>query len=106
MSAGHTFDLRNSIRFPLHLQVKLKTPAGEFHAKTTDISSGGVLFQIDSAIEVGSPVEFAIEMPAAMLGTDQPVQVMCVGRVVRCSDAAASGKNVAVAIDEYHFQRL
>ena len=28
MSAGHQFDFRNSIRFPLHLQVTLKTPAG------------------------------------------------------------------------------
>jgi len=104
MSAGHQSDLRNSVRFPLHLQVTLKTPAGEFHARTTDISAGGILFHLDSAIEVGSPVEFAIQMPANMLGTAQAVQVMCAGRVVRCSQYM-SGHTVAVAIDEYHFKR-
>ena len=105
MSAGHQFDLRNSIRFPLHLQVTLKTPAGEFRAKTTDISAGGILFQIDSDIAVGSPVEFSIEMPVEVLGSSHPVLVMCVGRVVRCSQEA-SGRSIAVVIDEYHFKRL
>ena len=105
MSAGHQFDLRNSIRFPLHLQVTLKTPTGEYHAKTTDISAGGILFQLESEIEVGSPVEFAIEMPVEILGTSHPVLVMCVGRVVRCSEQD-SLRSVAVVIDEYHFKRL
>jgi hypothetical protein len=105
MSAGHQSELRNSIRFPLHLQVTLKTPTGEYHAKTTDISAGGILFQIDSEIEVGSPVEFSIEMPVEVLGTTHPVMVMCVGRVVRCSEEA-SVRSVAVVIDEYHFKRL
>lgn len=105
MSAGHHFDLRNSIRFPLHLPVTLKTPQGEFHAKTTDISSGGISFQIDSEIEVGSPVEFFIEMPAEVLGTSHPVTVMCIGRVVRCAEESSS-KSVAVVIDEYHFKRI
>ncbi len=63
MSAGHQSDFRNSIRFPLHLQVTLKTPTAEYHAKTTDISAGGILFHTETDIEVGSPVEFTIEMP-------------------------------------------
>lgn len=104
MSAGHQSELRNSVRFPLHLQVTLKTPAGAFRAKTTDISAGGILFHLEAPIEVGSPVEFAIEMPGEMLGVAQAVQVMCVGRVVRCSQDL-SGHTVAVAIDEYHFKR-
>jgi len=105
MSADHQFDLRNSIRFPLHLQVTLKTPEGEYRAKTTDISAGGILFQIESEIAVGSPVEFSIEMPVEVLGSSLPVLVMCVGRVVRCSEEA-TGRSVAVVIDEYHFKRL
>lgn len=104
MSAGHQSDLRNSVRFPLHLQVTLKTPAGQFFARTTDISAGGILFHLDLPIEVGSTVEFSIQMPAEMLGTTQAVQVMCAGRVVRCS-RDMSGHTVAVAIDEYHFKR-
>ena len=105
MSAGHQFDFRNSTRFPLHLQVTLKTPNGEYHAKTTDISAGGILFQLDSDIEVGTPVEFTIEMPVEVMGTGQPVQVMCVGRVVRCSEEG-TGRSVAVVIDEYRFKRV
>jgi hypothetical protein len=105
MSAGHQFDFRNSIRFPLHLQVTLKTPDGEYHAKTTDISAGGISFQMESRIEVGTPVEFAIEMPIDVVGPGQPVMVLCAGRVVRCSEEV-SGQSVAVVIDEYHFKRI
>ena len=104
MPAGRQSDLRNSVRFPLHLHVTLKTPSGDLQAETTDISSGGVLLHLSSALEVGAPVEFAIEMPAEMLGTHDAVQVICTGRVVRCL-RDASGQSVAVVIDEYHFQR-
>jgi hypothetical protein len=50
-------------------------------------------------------VEFAIEMPSEDLGANQPVMVLCAGRVVRCSEEGA-GHNVAVVIDEYHFKRI
>ena len=105
MSAGHEFDFRNSMRFPLHLQVTLKTPSGEYHARTTDISAGGILFHIESQIEVGTSVEFAIEMPIELSGATHQVLVECSGRVVRCTEEAA-GSSVAVVIDEYHFKRL
>jgi hypothetical protein len=105
MPAGRHSELRNSVRFPLRLHVSLKTPHGELHAETCDISAGGVLFHLNTALEVGSPAEFAIEMPAEMLGTSDAVHVICKGRVVRCLQDA-SGQSVAVVIDEYHFKRL
>jgi hypothetical protein len=105
MSSGHQSDLRNSLRFPLHLQVTLRTPTEEYHAKTIDISAGGILFHTDAVIQVGSPVEFTIEMPGAALGADRPVLVKCQGRVVRCSEEA-TGRSVAVIIDEYQFERI
>lgn len=104
MSSGHESDLRNSLRFPLHLQVTLRTPSKEYTAKTIDISAGGILFQTDAVIEVGSQVEFTIEMPGDALGTDRPVLVKCQGRVVRTSKEATE-RNVAVVIDEYQFER-
>lgn len=103
--SGHESNQRNTVRFPLHLQVTLKTPDGEYHATTTDISSGGVCFHLEAAIEVGSRVEFAVEMPSEVLGAQQTVNVLCVGRVVRC-DTEVAGWTVAVVIDEYRFQRL
>jgi hypothetical protein len=105
MFATYESNLRNSIRFPLHLQVTLRTPTGEYRAKTTDISAGGISFQIESTIEVGSRVEFSIAMPSEVSGTSHAVSVMCAGRVVRCTQET-SGWNVAVVIDEYHFKRL
>jgi len=104
MTSGHHFDLRNSLRFPLHLQVTLKTPTKEYHAKTTDVSAGGIFFHMDAAIEVETPVRFTIEMPGEALGTDRPVLVNCQGRVVRCAEED-TGRSVAVAIDEYQFER-
>ena len=105
VNAKFQSDLRNSIRFPLHLPVTLRTPTGEYQARTRDISAGGMLFHTEPEIEVGTRVEITIEMPADMLGSDQRVLVKCQGRVVRCS-AEGSGCSVAVVIDEYHFERI
>ena len=105
MSSGHQSDLRNSFRFPLHLQVTLKTPTGEYQAKTIDISAGGILFHTEACIKVDSAVEFTIEMPKDVLGAERPVLVKCQGRVVRCSQEA-TGRIVAIVIDEYHFERI
>jgi hypothetical protein len=105
MSSGHHFDLRNSLRFPLHLQVTLKIATKEYQAKTIDVSAGGILFHTEAAVQVDSPVQFTIEMPAEASETERPVLVKCQGRVVRCSEGA-SGRSVAVAIDEYEFERL
>jgi c-di-GMP-binding flagellar brake protein YcgR len=105
MIATRQPDLRNSIRFPLHLRVTLKTAAGEYRAETTDISAGGISFALDSPIDVGSHVEFAIEMPSEVSGGRHLVSVMCVGRVVRCTEEI-SGRSIAVVIDGYHFKRL
>lgn len=105
VNANFQPDLRNSIRFPLHLPVTLRTPTGEYQAETCDISAGGMLFHTEPKIDVGTTVEFTIEMPADILGSDQRVLVKCQGRVVRCS-AEKSGCDVAVVIDEYHFERI
>jgi len=105
MSSGHQSDQRNSFRFPLQLQVTLRTPTEEYHAKTIDISAGGALFLTDVCIPVDCPMEFTIEMPKEVLGVDHPVLVKCQGRVVRCSGGAA-GRTVAVVIDEYQFERI
>jgi len=105
LPASRQPDLRNSVRFPLHLPVTLKTPHGEIHAKTADISAGGMRFHTKSSVKVGATVEFVIEMPAEMLGTSDSVAIICTGRVVRCL-REASEHSVAVVIDEYHFQRL
>ena len=97
-------DLRNTVRFPLHLPVTLKTPTDEHSAQTIDISAGGILFHSETEVEVGSEVEFTVAMPGDVLGSDRDVLVKCRGRVVRSSEEP-SGRSVAVVIDEYKFER-
>jgi len=98
-------ELRNAVRFPLHLQVTLKTPTEEHGAETIDISAGGILFRTETEVEVGSVVEFTVSMPGDVLGSNRDVLVKCQGRVVRCNEEP-SGRSVAVVIDEYKFERL
>ena len=98
-------DLRNAVRFPLHLPVTLKTSTDEHRAQTIDISAGGILFETETEVEVGSAVEFTVAMPGDALGFDRDVLVKCSGRVVRCAQEA-SGRRVAVVIDEYKFERV
>ena len=105
MTAESHPDLRNAVRFPLHLPVTLKTAADEYRAETIDISAGGILFRTESEVELGAAVEFTVAMPGDVLGTDRDVLVRCQGRVVRCSEGT-TGRTVAVVIDEYKFERL
>lgn len=101
---GESIDKRTAVRFPLNLHMTVKTPLQEHETETANISSAGVLFEVDTDLSVGSTIEFAIMMPAAVLGTPADVQVNCTGRVVRCS-AEGENRTVAAVIDEYRFER-
>lgn len=97
-------ELRGSVRFPIKLPVSLNTEGAPHTAQTTDISAGGVLFEVDRNMAVGSSLSFRIAMPAEILGTPNDVVVSCAGRVVRCAEKDGR-KSVAAIIDEYHFER-
>jgi len=104
MSSGRRPDFRNAERFPLHLVVALRTPTRECWAETRDISAGGILFFTEAEVEVSSAVQFTIRMPGETLGAAEDVLVACEGRVVRSTEEG-SGRVIAVAIDEYRFER-
>jgi len=98
-------DLRSATRFPVKLPVEVRAEeAAKLTAETKDISAGGVLFYVEASMAVGSRIEFSISLPAAVLGTPSDVTVLCVGRVVRCSEEG-SRRAVAAVIDEYRFER-
>ncbi len=97
-------DLRSSVRFPLHLPLKLRSEAREQVAETHDISSGGVMFHAEFEVPVGTSIEFTIAMPAKIIGSNKDVLVNCVGRVVRCFPRGDL-REVAAVIDEYRFVR-
>lgn len=92
------------MRFPLKLPIAIKAGDEQHEVETFNISAGGVLFHLDSEMDVGSTIEFRIALPASVLGAAADVLVSGSGRVVRCT---AQGKRRAVAavIDEYRFER-
>lgn len=99
-------ELRSSVRFPIKLPIAVRSDlaGAEQAAETQDISAGGVLFNVEAEMPVGSSISFSIAMPASVLGTPTDVLVNCVGRVIRSADEHGR-KSVAAVIDEYHFQR-
>ena len=99
-------ELRSAMRFPIKLPVEVHAEeAARLQAETKDISAGGVMFYVDKTMAVGSRIEFNISLPAEVLGTVSDVNVLCVGRVVRCSEEGAR-RAVAAVIDEYRFERM
>ncbi len=91
-------------RFALELPVKVNTPAGEVAptaAKTKDVSSLGVCFTCDSAVEKDSEIEFTLTLPASITMTE-PISVHCVGKVVRVGGDKGAFE-VAAAIQSYEF---
>jgi hypothetical protein len=74
----------------------------EFSALTRNVSSSGVLFELDRELAAGLGIQFSLRMPGAVLGTPHDVLVYCAGRVVRCS-MSQNTHLAAATIDEYRF---
>jgi hypothetical protein len=73
--------------------------------KTRDISSGGVCFLSPTDVEVGGRIEYLITLS----GTNPPVRIRCLGKVLRSMQPSAAGKapqfEVAVTMERYQFVR-
>ncbi len=93
-------EVRCAVRFPLTLPLSLSTDEAEFAGRSIDVSSTGILFELDRHLPVGLPVRFALRMPRKVHGTSRDVLVHCVGRVVRCS-LDQTQYLAAATIDEY-----
>ena len=96
--------MRSAVRFPVRLPIAVRDRMGEHVAITDDMSAGGVLFEIDAEMTVGSNIEFTISIPASVIGAPADVMVSGEGRVVRCAPQDGR-KQVAAVIDEYRFER-
>lgn len=97
-------DKRAIRRFALQLPVTVTAAAGEpllATAETRDVSSHGICFYCDAAIEPSSAIEFTVTLPAEVTMTE-PICVRCSGTVVRVE--ATEGKfAVAAEINNYEF---
>jgi hypothetical protein len=95
-------EVRCAVRFPLALPVVISTGKAECAALTINVSASGVLFEMESPLQVGSEIRFSLRMPGTVLGTSHDVLVHCQGRVVRCSISKTQFQ-AAATIDEYQF---
>lgn len=98
---GHP--VRTAVRFPIRLMVTLQTPQGPLLASTEDISASGLLFTTTRMLEINTPIEFTMCMPAAVLGAEHDIVVHCIGRIVRYQQTEPLIQAAAV-IDEYFFK--
>jgi hypothetical protein len=71
--------------------------------RTRDISSGGVCFWSPTDVEVGGRIEYLITLS----GSNPPVRIRCLGKVLRSMQPASSGPQfeVAVTMERYQFVR-
>jgi hypothetical protein len=100
-------EARTGKRFPLELPIKIHQGQVVGNAVTGNLSAAGVYIRADSAMEIGSPVEFEITLPPEMTGGQENVTIQCKGRVVRSDETGAGGegRGVACVIDSYEFVR-
>jgi hypothetical protein len=69
--------------------------------QTRDISSGGVCFLSAEQVEVGGRIEYLITLS----GSNPPVRIRCLGKVIRSLKQGSddAGFEVAVTMDRYQF---
>ncbi len=73
-------------------------------ALTRDVSSGGVYFELQEPPQPGSQLEFILTLPVEITLTG-PVQIRCVGKVIRVDRGVGRQVGVAATIDRYEFVR-
>ena len=71
--------------------------------KTRDISSGGVCFMSPESVEVGGRIEYLITLS----GSNPPVRIRCLGKVLRSRlpRETDSMYEVAMTMERYSFVR-
>jgi hypothetical protein len=95
-------EVRCAVRFPLNLPVVISTGRSQYSALTNNVSASGVLFDMNSPLQVGEGIDFSLRMPGRIMGTPNDVLIHCHGRVVRCTKSQSQSQ-VAATIDEYQF---
>lgn len=93
-------------RFPLDLPVRYRR-AGEaawLAGTTENISRSGVLFHADRPLDVNTPIEISIAMPA-VAPASAPAEVRCQGHIVRIATPPSEEPQtlMAAAFSDFKF---
>ena len=91
---------RYALRLPARVRWKVRGGSvGRAQGKTGDVSSSGLLVELPNALPVGTTINVTIDLPIAL--TKVPVDLACLGRVVRKS---RMGKNQGIGAIIEDFQ--
>jgi len=93
---------RKNQRFELRLPFEIIGGATNAKAvgETKNVSSSGVLFTSETAIEIGAPIEYLITFPKPA-GSRFEIRLRCVGKVLREEEKS----KFAATLERYEFLR-
>jgi hypothetical protein len=93
---------RKNQRFELKLPFEIIRTGtnGKMVGETKNVSSSGVLFTSEAAVEVGEPIEYMITFPKPA-GSRSAVRLRCVGTVLREDPEL----KFAATLERYEFVR-
>ena len=87
---------RHELRYPVHLPVSLTLAHKQLHARSENISLGGVLLSCPFLIPEGSKVKVAVGVPAPA----RPGMLLSApGKVLRVQPRASGGFGVAIKLE-------
>jgi PilZ domain-containing protein len=97
---------RGTKRFPLKLTMAVR-PSGvpsaeEVLTECQDVSSHGVFFFLQKALQSGSPLDIVLTLPSEITRAE-PVRVRCEARVQRAEPAGEGRVGIAAKIERYRF---
>jgi hypothetical protein len=87
---------RRDIRYPLHFPVSLTVANKELHARSENISLGGILLSSAFLIPQGSTVDVAVGVPTR---ARPGVLLSARGKVLRVQPKASGGFGVAIKLE-------
>ncbi len=93
---------RKNQRFELRLPFEVIRSGHRFNflqGQTLNMSSSGVLFELDQPLAVGEIIEYMITLPTGQ-NPDEDVRLRCMGKVVRNFE-----KFTAATMERYEFVR-
>ena len=100
--------IRGGKRIPVELpvQIRWKTQAGterQAQGKTESMSGNGLFMLVPVRLRHDTRIQFTILLPTEVTRT--PMQLQCVGRVIR-QQKSGSPAGLAVVIDDYYLTSL
>ena len=106
-----TLDQRRFQRFGVKLPCRVKPRGGRkgtaqqaLEVETQDVSRGGMFFTASANMEIGTAIEFELELPAIMVGS--PAKIHCRGTVTRVVPQSGGRVGIGATIDHYKIAPL